>query len=43
MKKSVEVFKVLPAYQTISKKRKLNVLKILKVWVEKELKDLSIK
>lgn len=36
-KKPVEVFKVLPAYQTVSKKRKLAVLKILQVWVEREI------
>jgi hypothetical protein len=37
MKKKIEVFRVLPEYHKVSKKRKLAVLKLLKEWVENEL------
>ena len=35
-----EVFRVLPAYQTISKERKLRVLTSIFEWVKKELESL---
>jgi hypothetical protein len=40
-KKPVEVFRLFPAYQTISKKRKKDVLLILQEWVKSELNKLS--
>lgn len=38
MKKPVEVFKVFSVYKTFSKRKKLGILKVLKAWVEKEIK-----
>lgn len=40
-KKTVEVFRVFPEYQTISKKRKNDVLLLLQEWVKSELSKLS--
>ena len=37
MKKQIEVIKVLPEYQTISKKRKKDVLLVLLKWIAEEL------
>lgn len=43
LKKPVEVLKVLPAYQKISKARKMEVLKLFHNWITKEFKNLSAK
>ncbi len=40
MKKIKEVFRVLPAYQKVSKKRKKNVLILLIRWAVSELEKL---
>ena len=40
-KKPIEVFRVLPEYQIVSKKRKKDVLLLLQEWVKKELSKLS--
>ena len=40
-KKEVEVFKVMPEYKKISKKRKKDILIILLSWVSEELNKLK--
>ena len=39
--KTKDVFKVLPAYQKVSKKKKLNVLALLLKWVAVEIEKVN--
>ena len=39
--KPVEVFRVLPEYQTVSKERKLCILDLLEGWIKDERKKLE--